>query len=750
MFALGTRLTPLRIPTSRARVHRGRGLAARPARVRAATPAQPGPASLEGQTPVGDEPFSLGLRRDAEDALELGEPLGRGAMGVVRLATRKRDGCRFALKTIPKSGPASLEGQTPVGDAMSVWERKVRDEVNLHFALGASLDIVTLHDGFEDEAGVHLLIDLCDGGDLLTGAGEAHSSNDSSSDASNLGAETSEEEDAERAGECWKPFSEATAAPMIRGMLRALAACHEHGVVHRDVKPANFLFMREPDGSRRVKLSDFGLAARIRAADQKLTEQCGTYAYLSPEMARGRPYDFKVDAWAAGVVAYMLLAGEPPFADWDAIRERRAPTKHGLLRNVRRGKPETPVEHLPLSPGARSLLSSLLTVDPDKRMSCAEAAEHYWVREKGVASHADALASTVVERLQAYGTLGAVRRASIRAAFEATSSASFSASVDGDVTAATARLVRVVEKAAEEACANHDECDVGDDVDFETGVSVDALMLALRDHGAELAPEEWSSLIRPVAGRAAGEPDGGGGAFVNNAALAAILATPAGGSFSRRLDAESNDDQDVVGSIPGDEETGIRSAASDASFDWNAVAEASFRRLLEKTKSGSGADAESPDQLEDTVSFEDVADEVCAWDGSEELCRATLKEEFDAADANNDGKLGIAEWTDLVWSEGLMDGSGRVRSACGADAPAPDPSGPVPAGVGAPGCDLAPEESVRRPPTELRPREKARAAAEARRKMAAQRAARRANRRGCASRDGERQGKNGVDGPPSV
>ena len=730
MFALGTRLTPLRIPTSRARVHRGRGLAARPARVRAATPAQPGPASLEGQTPVGDEPFSLGLRRDAEDALELGEPLGRGAMGVVRLATRKRDGCRFALKTIPKSGPASLEGQTPVGDAMSVWERKVRDEVNLHFALGASLDIVTLHDGFEDEAGVHLLIDLCDGGDLLTGAGEAHSSNDSSSDASNLGAETSEEEDAERAGECWKPFSEATAAPMIRGMLRALAACHEHGVVHRDVKPANFLFMREPDGSRRVKLSDFGLAARIRAADQKLTEQCGTYAYLSPEMARGRPYDFKVDAWAAGVVAYMLLAGEPPFADWDAIRERRAPTKHGLLRNVRRGKPETPVEHLPLSPGARSLLSSLLTVDPDKRMSCAEAAEHYWVREKGVASHADALASTVVERLQAYGTLGAVRRASIRAAFEATSSASFSASVDGDVTAATARLVRVVEKAAEEACANHDECDVGDDVDFETGVSVDALMLALRDHGAELAPEEWSSLIRPVAGRAAGEPDGGGGAFVNNAALAAILATPAGGSFSRRLDAESNDDQDVVGSIPGDEETGIRSAASDASFDWNAVAEASFRRLLEKTKSGSGADAESPDQLEDTVSFEDVADEVCAWDGSEELCRATLKEEFDAADANNDGKLGIAEWTDLVWSEGLMDGSGRVRSACGADAPAPDPSGPVPAGVGAPGCDLAPEESVRRPPTELSPREKARAAAEARRKMAAQRAARRANRRG--------------------
>ena len=100
--------------------------------------------------------------------------------------------------------------------------------------------------------------------------------------------------------------------------------------------------------------------------------------------------------------------------------------------------------------------------------------------------------------------------------------------MDGDVTAATARLVRVVEKAAEEACANHDECGVGGDVHFETGVRVDA-MLALRD-AAQAVPEEWSSLIRPVAGRAAGGRTAA--ARFRGRRAAAALAPPAGGSFS--------------------------------------------------------------------------------------------------------------------------------------------------------------------------------------------------------------------------
>ena len=336
-------------------------------------------------------------------------------------------------------------------------------------------------------------------------------------------------------------------------------------------------------------------------------------------------------------------------------------------------------------------------------------------------------------------TLGAVRRACLRAAFEEfaenESLGVESRNRDGYVSNdgetrdrsdpmrsardASARLVAAVDEAAERACVEHaEECDVSNmwgTSDTRNGVSAEALELALRDHGAELAPEEWLSLIRPFASGKNGDTQNAGarrrGAFVRNAALSAALAAPLGGSFAEtERDAAIADDDDAFSS---DERT---NADELLTYDWTAVAAASFRRLLAK-------DPARNEPRPATVAFDDVADEVCAWDDSEELCRATLRSEFDAADADGDGRLGIAEWTDLVWSEGLMDGSGRVKSSCGADAPAHDPNGPRVAGIGNPGCELAPEASVRRPPTEraLSPREKARAAAEARKKMAAQR-----------------------------
>ena len=70
------------------------------------------------------------------------------------------------------------------------------------------------------------------------------------------------------------------------------------------------------------------------------------------------------------------------------------------------------------------------------------------------------------------------------------------------------------------------------------------------------------------------------------------------------------------------------------------------------------------------MTFEEVAEEVASWDSSEELCRATAGV-LDAVDETKDGRLDIAGWTDLVWSDGAH-GPERARgaSACGAEAPA--------------------------------------------------------------------------------
>jgi hypothetical protein len=111
------------------------------------------------------------------------------------------------------------------------------------------------------------------------------------------------------------PLPAARAVHIVGQAARALAEAHEHGIVHRDVKPEN-LFVTSLGGEHDfVKVIDFGIA-KVQTSDGKMTDTgslLGTPAYMCPEMAMGLSADARSDVYSLGAVLYFLLSGKAPF-----------------------------------------------------------------------------------------------------------------------------------------------------------------------------------------------------------------------------------------------------------------------------------------------------------------------------------------------------------------------------------------------------------------------------------------------------
>jgi eukaryotic-like serine/threonine-protein kinase len=154
------------------------------------------------------------------------------------------------------------------------------------------------------------------------------------------------------------PVAEAVA--IGRQMVQGLAAAHDAGVVHRDLKPGNVMLL--PGGG--VKILDFGLA---KVRDLSITGSgvlLGTAAYMSPEQIRGEPVDGRTDLWAFGVVLYEMLAGRQPFQG-----ENEVSVAHAIIHE----EPARPSEYRKgIPPALEDLILSLLEKAAAQRPATAQ------------------------------------------------------------------------------------------------------------------------------------------------------------------------------------------------------------------------------------------------------------------------------------------------------------------------------------------------------------------------------------------
>lgn len=277
--------------------------------------------------------------------------LGTGHHGSVRECIDRTTGQRYAVKTICKNDP-SVKAGTLVREIMLLKEMK-------HHS------IVQLVDVYEDAEYLHLVTDLCNGGELFDKIVERSSS--------------------DNGVPC---FSEEEAARILYQILTAVSYMHKRGVVHRDIKPENILFDSKDEESP-IKIIDFGLARKHYSSfgEPPMRTIVGTPYYIAPEVLR-KKYDNSCDLWSVGVLAYILLCGYPPF------NGRNNDETHAYVLRGRYSFPSQ--EWKDTSRESRDFVRRLLQMDPRKRMSVDQALNHPWL----VRHNAGAIAETIDEERQ--------------------------------------------------------------------------------------------------------------------------------------------------------------------------------------------------------------------------------------------------------------------------------------------------------------------------------------------------------------
>jgi serine/threonine-protein kinase len=139
---------------------------------------------------------------------------------------------------------------------------------------------------------------------------------------------------------------------LLIGIVDALAVAHQHGVIHRDVKPDNVMLTGQP---RAVKLIDWGIARVSSRSSDRITQVDtvpGTPSYMAPEQIRGHALDARADIYSLGVVAYELLTGKTPY--------RGASVLEIVLQHLTADAPPLSAGCPGIAPGLEALVGAML------------------------------------------------------------------------------------------------------------------------------------------------------------------------------------------------------------------------------------------------------------------------------------------------------------------------------------------------------------------------------------------------------
>mmetsp|Transcript_2531 Transcript_2531/g.3350 ORF Transcript_2531/g.3350 Transcript_2531/m.3350 type:complete len:485 (-) Transcript_2531:120-1574(-) len=301
---------------------------------------------LVGGIPVKDDKYL------SEKIIFSGIPLGEGATSSVQLATDKQTQKSVAIKIIPVT---KLRNNASLQREVSILKRL--DHPN----------IVKLIDVVLTRKNLYIIMEYIEGTGLFDYLVENKNN-----------------------------YNELQARTILNKLFQAVAYLHEKGIAHRDIKPENIIcvFSKKPNEDQEVdiKLVDFGVACTFENGTGMRTP-VGTLGFKSPEILKHQDYDKGVDCWALGVLAYIMLCGIPPFfSDPDQKEDesmlQNAPfwiffNKPSIALNeqVIQGKMEFPqVLWGRVSKEAQQFVSSLLQVDPLKRMTASQALQHPWMQ----------------------------------------------------------------------------------------------------------------------------------------------------------------------------------------------------------------------------------------------------------------------------------------------------------------------------------------------------------------------------------